>query len=67
MTGYRLTFEQAEAIRSKEFEPGNTFNPVQDINGDWFIFNIEYELAPRPEYEWFSALTETIFTAPDYE
>jgi hypothetical protein len=67
MTGYRLTTEQAELIRDKEFAPDSFFNPVPDINGDMFIFQIEWELAPRPEYDWFNTLTETIYTAPDYE
>ena len=41
--GYKLTPEQADTLRGKEFSPDNYFNPVQDINGDWFIFEVEYE------------------------
>ena len=43
MIGYKLTPEQADTLRGKEFEPDNFFNPVQDINGDWFIFEVEYQ------------------------
>lgn len=67
MTGYRLTTEQAESIRGKEFAPDSYFNPVADINGDMFIFQSEWELAPRPEYDWFDTLSETIYIAPDYD
>ena len=41
MTGYKLTTEQAELLRCNEFAPNQYFNPVQDINGDWFIFDGE--------------------------
>ena len=41
--GYKLTLEQADELRGKEFAPDNYFNPVQDINGDWFIFEVEYQ------------------------
>jgi len=67
MSGYKLTPEQAELIRGKEFAPDSFFNPVQDINGDWFIFDVEYALAPRPEYDWFETLPLTEFTPPNYE
>lgn len=41
--GYKLTQEQADFLRGKEFAPDTFFNPVQDINGDWFIFEVEYQ------------------------
>jgi len=65
MMGYKLTPEQADTLRGKEFEPDNFFNPVQDINGDWFIFEVEYELASRTEYPWMDGLVKVEFIAPD--
>lgn len=41
MIGYKLTSTQAAEIRGKYFNDSTTFYPVQDINGDWFIFEGE--------------------------
>ena len=38
MIGYKLTSEQAQQISGQLFNDTTSFNPVQDINGDWFIF-----------------------------
>jgi hypothetical protein len=40
--GYRITEEQANELRGGEFSPNSYYNPVKDINGDWFIFEEEY-------------------------
>lgn len=41
MEGYKITLGQKQAIESTQFASGQYFNPVQDINGDWFIFEEE--------------------------
>lgn len=41
MIGYKLTQEQSQQIIGRFFNDSTTFNPVQDINGDWFIFEGE--------------------------
>ena len=41
MIGFKLTETQANLLRGNEFAPNQYFNPVQDINGDWFIFEGE--------------------------
>lgn len=41
MIGYKLTSEQAQQISGQLFNDSTAFNPVQDINGDWFIFEGE--------------------------
>lgn len=41
MIGYKLTSEQADLIRGKFLNESTAFNPIQDINGDWFIFEGE--------------------------
>jgi len=42
MIGYKITEEEANELRGTEFAPSSYYNPVQDINGDWFIFEEEY-------------------------
>jgi hypothetical protein len=41
MIGYKLTTEQATEISGKLFNESTAFNPVKDINEDWFIFEGE--------------------------
>lgn len=41
MIGYKLTQEQAAQISGQLLNDSTAFNPVQDINGDWFIFEGE--------------------------
>jgi hypothetical protein len=43
MNAYRITLEQKNAIENQLFAPSQFFNPVQDINGDWFIFKQEFK------------------------
>jgi len=40
---YKLTEEQAYTLIGKIYTKDMTFNPVQDINGDWFISPEEVE------------------------
>ena len=63
--GYKLTPEQADELRGNEFAPDSFFNPVQDINGDWFIFDPEQELASRIEYPWMDNLIKVEFVPPN--
>jgi hypothetical protein len=42
ITGYKITEEQANEFIGREFSPNSYYNPVKDINGDWFIFEVEY-------------------------
>jgi len=41
MIGYKISEEQALDINGQLFNDSTTFNPVQDINGEWFIFEGE--------------------------
>ena len=45
--GYKLNQGQVNAIRNQKFSENTYFNPVQDINGDWFIFEEEMEAAVK--------------------
>lgn len=43
MKGYLLTSEQAKFLRKKVFKNRLFFHPVQDINGDFFVFLSDIE------------------------
>lgn len=45
--GYKITQGQKNSIENQKFAPNQYFNPVQDINGDWFIFDAEMEYAVK--------------------
>ena len=65
MIGYKISAEQAEQISGKLFNDSTAFNPVQDINGDWFIF--EGEVNGRvtvEEFFWVKELTPSEYVAP---
>lgn len=56
MTGYKLTIEQKQQIEGKEFAENQFFNPVQDVNGDWFIFDGEVINCVNSEFEFIKLL-----------
>lgn len=37
MKQYKITKEQKEKLIGKKYNDGMYFNPVQDVNGEWFI------------------------------
>lgn len=55
MTGYKLTLEQKNLLVGQQFAPNQYYNPVQDVNGDWFIFQKEVELGG---FDWLRELLE---------
>ena len=38
---YKINIGQKTSIENKPLEKGWFYNPVQDVNGDWFISEIE--------------------------
>jgi len=42
MIGYKITPEEAEMLKGLQSENGLGFHPVEDINGEWFIFQEEH-------------------------
>ena len=52
MIGYTLTIEQKEAIQGVEYAPFQTFNCVQDIDGNWFLFLSEQDKAEITGSQW---------------
>jgi hypothetical protein len=43
MKAYKITSSEKESLGGQKMESGGYFNPVQDINGDWFIFEVEHQ------------------------
>ena len=41
--GYKIFIKDRDALVRQIMEDGTKYNPVQDINGDWFIFEQEYK------------------------
>lgn len=65
MIGYKLTTEQASQISGQLFNDCTTFNPVQDINGDWFIFEGEVNgNVTVEEFFWVKELTPSEYVPP---
>jgi len=50
-----LTFEQKESIIDKYYDPASIFNPIQDADGNWVIFDAEF-LTTIPELSWVNEL-----------
>ena len=42
MNAYKITSGQKNEIENLLLAPSQYFNPVQDINGNWFIFEQEF-------------------------
>ena len=59
---YKLNLEQKELLVGVEFIPNNYFNPVQDVNGDWFISKEEVE---QCSIDWVKKLKESEYIAPN--
>jgi len=43
MKAYKINIGQKNAIEHTTMKSGAYFNPVDDINGDWFIFEVEMD------------------------
>jgi len=43
MNGYKIAISEKNQIVGIEMSNGSHYNPVQDNNGDWFIFEQEFE------------------------
>jgi hypothetical protein len=67
MKAYKITEEQKDLLVGKEYSPLSYFYPIQDINDEWFIFEVEVQLSPKPEYDWLLDLEESEFKQKIYE
>jgi hypothetical protein len=47
-----LTLEQKDQLVGQLFAPDSYFNPVQDINDNWFISIEEMNYCVNPDFMW---------------
>lgn len=64
MIGYKISPEQAAYIADKHFNDSTTFYPVQDINGEWFIFEGEVNEVTVEEFMWVKDLIPSEYVPP---
>ncbi|MFN9518412.1 MAG: hypothetical protein ACK574_01615 [Bacteroidota bacterium] len=67
MIGYILTSKQAEHLSGKQYTDNSYFNPTQDANGDWFIFDCEVSECTNEEFMWVKDLNKSEFIAHETE
>ena len=61
---YKLTIEQKDLLVGQLFAPASYFNPVQDINGDWFISSQEVSSCVDPDFQWVTTLPAVEYIPP---
>ncbi len=61
---YLLTQQQKDLLVGQNYAPSSIFNPVQDINGDWFISEQEVNQCVNQEFDWVKTLPQMVFTPP---
>jgi len=47
-----LTIEQKDQLIGKWYAPDSYFNPIQDINDDWFISTQEIDQCVNEDFMW---------------
>jgi len=56
MKGVKLNLEQKRLLEVKKFDGVQFYNPVLDINDEYFISEEEYNLTTNPETFWVKEL-----------
>lgn len=64
MIGYKLNIQQKDLLIGNEFAPNQYFNPVPDINGDYFIFDGEVEGCVNEDFMWVKELPQAEYVPP---
>lgn len=64
MNGYKLTHQQSNSLKGEWYAPDSYFNPVEDINGDYFIFSEEVNQCVNPDFMWVKNLPEAEYLPP---
>ena len=59
-----LTTEQKDLLNKQEVHPKLKFNPVQDVNEDWVISEIEVNECVTTEFMWVKDLVLTDWLGP---
>lgn len=64
MIGCKLNTQQKDLLIGNEFAPNQYFNPVPDINGDYFIFDGEVEGCVNEDFMWVKELPQAEYVPP---
>ena len=66
MIGYTLTPEQKNLIQGQYYAPYQFLNCVQDIDGVWFLFLSEQDIAlvQESQYAWVLTLPQAEYIPP---
>jgi hypothetical protein len=67
MIGYKLTIEQRNELVGQQFDLYQFFNPVQDIEDVYFIFEGEVENCVNEEFMWVKDLPTAEYVPPTSE
>jgi hypothetical protein len=67
MLGYKLTIEQRNQLVGQQFDLYQFFNPVQDIEDVYFIFEGEVENCVNEEFMWVKDLPQAEYVPPIVE
>lgn len=69
MTGYKLTENQMNYVQDKFYTPHQFINCVQDINGIWFTFLTNEDIASieTTEINWLLECPQVEYVPPVYE
>jgi hypothetical protein len=59
-----LTTEQKDILFKRKFTLSEFFNPVQDVNEDWVISEIEVNNCDNPDFMWVRNLVLTDWLGP---
>jgi hypothetical protein len=59
-----LTTEQKDILYNQKFTSTEFFNPVQDVNEDWVISEIEVNNCVNPNFIWVKDLVLTDWLGP---
>lgn len=63
--GYKLSEIQKDLLINQKYDENSYFNPIQDINDEWFIFEEEYQGGLKI-FNFFNSLEKTQFIQKEY-
>jgi hypothetical protein len=64
---YKLSTCQYQLLLGNNYDGQQLFNPVVDVNGDFFISKEEIESCSNPDFEWVKDLVISDYVAPKVE
>lgn len=63
----QCTPTQAAQLTGQQFAPDSYFNPIQDINNNWVIFEEEVSQCVNEEFMWVTELPQIEFEPKPFE